>query len=49
MSNADIRGRFIWHELVTTDPDAASDFYSKVLPWKTQDSGHAFLHTVDGR
>ncbi len=39
MSNADIRGRFIWHELVTTDPDAASDFYSKVLPWKTQDSG----------
>jgi hypothetical protein len=39
MSNADIRGRFIWHELVTTDPDAASDFYSTVLPWKTQDSG----------
>jgi uncharacterized protein len=39
MSNADIRGRFIWHELVTTDPDAASEFYSKVLPWKTQDSG----------
>jgi predicted enzyme related to lactoylglutathione lyase len=39
MSNADIRGRFIWHELVTTDPDAASDFYSKVVPWKTQDSG----------
>jgi predicted enzyme related to lactoylglutathione lyase len=39
MSNADIRGRFIWHELVTTDPDAAADFYSKVVPWKTQDSG----------
>jgi predicted enzyme related to lactoylglutathione lyase len=39
MSNADMRGRFIWHELVTTDPDAASEFYSKVLPWKTQDSG----------
>jgi uncharacterized protein len=39
MSNADIRGRFIWHELVTTDPDAASEFYSTVLPWKTQDSG----------
>jgi predicted enzyme related to lactoylglutathione lyase len=39
MSNADIRGRFIWHELVTTDPDAASEFYSKVVPWKTQDSG----------
>jgi len=39
MSNADIRGRFIWHELVTTDPDAAAAFYSKVVPWKTQDSG----------
>jgi len=39
MSNADIRGRFIWHELMTTDPDAASDFYSHVVPWKTQPSG----------
>jgi predicted enzyme related to lactoylglutathione lyase len=39
MSNADIRGRFVWHELMTTDPDAASDFYSRVVPWTTQDSG----------
>jgi predicted enzyme related to lactoylglutathione lyase len=39
MSNADIRGRFIWHELMTTDPGAAGSFYSKVLPWKTQPSG----------
>jgi len=39
MSNADIRGRFIWHELMTTDPDAAGSFYSKVLPWKPQPSG----------
>jgi predicted enzyme related to lactoylglutathione lyase len=39
MSNADIRGRFVWHELMTTDPDAASDFYSGVVPWTTQDSG----------
>src|SRR5690348_12017120 len=38
MSNADIRGRFIWHELVTTDPAAAGAFYSKVVPWKTQGS-----------
>lgn len=36
MSNAEIRGRFIWHELMTSDPEAASAFYSKVLPWKTQ-------------
>ncbi|MDB6103552.1 MAG: putative glyoxylase [Gammaproteobacteria bacterium] len=39
MSNAEIRGRFVWHELMTTDTDAASDFYSNVVPWKTQDSG----------
>jgi predicted enzyme related to lactoylglutathione lyase len=39
MSNADIRGRFVWHELMTTDPDAASEFYSSVVPWTTQDSG----------
>ncbi len=39
MSNAEIRGRFVWHELMTTDTDAAGDFYSHVVPWKTQDSG----------
>ncbi|MGH8208781.1 MAG: VOC family protein [Steroidobacteraceae bacterium] len=39
MSNADIRGRFIWHELMTTDTEAAADFYSKVVPWKARDSG----------
>jgi uncharacterized protein len=39
MSNADIRGRFVWHELMTTDLQAAAAFYSKVLPWKTQPSG----------
>jgi uncharacterized protein len=39
MSNAEIRGRFVWHELMTTDPQAAGAFYSKVLSWKTQPSG----------
>ncbi|HEY6516985.1 MAG TPA: VOC family protein [Steroidobacteraceae bacterium] len=39
MSNAEIRGRFVWHELMTIDPQAAGAFYSKVLPWKTQPSG----------
>lgn len=39
MSNAEIRGRFVWHELMTTDPQSAAAFYSKVLPWKTQSSG----------
>ena len=28
------RGRFVWHELLTTDPDAAARFYPKVMGWK---------------
>jgi hypothetical protein len=28
------RGRFVWHELMTTDPQAAIDFYTKVIGWK---------------
>jgi predicted enzyme related to lactoylglutathione lyase len=36
MSNADIRGRFVWHELMTTDVKAAGAFYPKVTAWKTQ-------------
>ncbi len=27
------RGRFVWHELLTTAPDAATDFYRKVIGW----------------
>ena len=38
MSNAEIRGRFIWHELLTTDTGASAAFYQKVLPWRTQPS-----------
>jgi hypothetical protein len=29
------RGRFVWHELLTTDPDAAQRFYSDVVGWTT--------------
>jgi uncharacterized protein len=36
MSNADIRGHFVWHELMTTDTKAASAFYPKVTGWRTQ-------------
>jgi len=31
--------RFIWYELLSTDADAASAFYSEVAGWKIQDSG----------
>jgi uncharacterized protein len=38
MSNAEIRGKFIWQELLTGDTAAAAAFYPKVLPWRTQPS-----------
>ena len=34
-------GDFIWYELLTTDPDAAADFYGSVLGWEVNDSGQA--------
>jgi hypothetical protein len=32
-------GSFIWYELLTSDPDAASSFYSEVVGWTAEDSG----------
>ena len=29
----DYRGRFLWYELLTTDPRKAQDFYTKLLGW----------------
>lgn len=34
MSNP--QGRFVWYELMTPDPDAATRFYSQVVGWGTQ-------------
>ena len=36
MSQADLRGKFVWHELMTPDAQAAADFYARVLPWTTE-------------
>ena len=35
MSGTDPRGRFVWFDLVTTDPDAATSFYGEVIGWST--------------
>ena len=32
-----IRGRFTWHDLMTSDPEAAKKFYTTVVGWGTQD------------
>jgi hypothetical protein len=36
MPGATFRGRFVWHELMTTDTKAAIAFYTKVVGWKAQ-------------
>jgi predicted enzyme related to lactoylglutathione lyase len=36
MADQGIRGRFVWHELMTPDTAGAHSFYSKALGWKTQ-------------
>jgi predicted enzyme related to lactoylglutathione lyase len=35
---ADSHGRFVWYELTTTDTEAATTFYAKVVGWGTQDA-----------
>lgn len=37
MPNPD--GEHIWYELLTSDPDAAGDFYTHVVGWKVRGSG----------
>lgn len=36
---SDFRGRFVWHELMTSDTRAATAFYADVIGWTIEDSG----------
>ena len=36
MSDATVRGRFVWHELMTTDTKSAAAFFTKVAAWTTE-------------
>jgi predicted enzyme related to lactoylglutathione lyase len=36
MADQSVRGRFVWHELVTPDANAAHAFYGKAIGWKSQ-------------
>ncbi|HEX4261999.1 MAG TPA: VOC family protein [Acetobacteraceae bacterium] len=36
---SDHHGQFVWCELMTTDADAATDFYTRVVGWTAADSG----------
>jgi predicted enzyme related to lactoylglutathione lyase len=39
-------GRFVWYELMTTDPQAAMPFYSEVIGWTTQPFGQGSDYTM---
>ena len=44
-------GRFVWYELMTTDPKAAVAFYGEVVGWKTQlweDGGYTMWVSSQG-
>lgn len=36
MADTTVRGRFVWHELITSEGAAAHSFYTKALGWRTQ-------------
>jgi uncharacterized protein len=40
------QGRFVWHDLVTSDTDAAASFYTQVTPWKTQPGDYDPKYTM---
>jgi hypothetical protein len=52
MSSSLVLGQFLWHELLTSDPAAGADFYSKVLGWNAQpwdgDAGYTMLGSATG-
>src|SRR5690349_11348350 len=36
MEAVDVRGRFVWHELMTRDVPGAKAFYSRIMGWKVE-------------
>ncbi len=36
MKAVDVRGRFVWHELMTRDVPGAKAFYSRIMGWKVE-------------
>src|SRR5436190_16485950 len=46
MADSTVRGRFVWHELLTTDTKSAGTFFSKLIGWKTQPWGADKSYTL---
>ncbi|MET0660327.1 MAG: VOC family protein [Steroidobacteraceae bacterium] len=36
MADPTVRGRFVWHELLTSDPGAAQQFYATICGWRIE-------------
>lgn len=51
MEAVDVRGRFVWHQLLTRDVPGAKDFYTKLIGWKAQpwplDPSYTVCHAGD--
>lgn len=48
---ASAHGKFVWYELLTTDPKAAESFYGKVFGWRmdrSKDVGVPYTHVYAG-
>ncbi|MCC7463232.1 MAG: VOC family protein [Gammaproteobacteria bacterium] len=41
-----IRGTFVWHELMASDPGSAAAFYRDVIGWDTRPWGHHVAYTL---
>ncbi len=52
MEAVDVRGRFVWHQLMTRDVPGAKKFYSKLVGWKTMawplDPAYTVCHADSG-
>jgi predicted enzyme related to lactoylglutathione lyase len=52
MSSSAVLGQYLWHELLTSDPQAGTGFYSKVLGWSKVpyegDAGYTMLGNAQG-
>jgi hypothetical protein len=46
MADSSVRGRFVWHELLTPNQAGAHDFYSKAVGWKKQAWEHDPSYTM---
>lgn len=46
MEAVDVRGRFMWHQLLTRDVPGAKDFYTTLVGWKAQPWAFDPNHTV---